>query len=153
MRFFARGPQRCGNEDAKLDAPRGRRDAISDYTKEGGIAMISTNYFHAIDGRIRIHISEVKGAAVKAREAEAKLMGYVGIISVSANPTSGNVLINYDSHRISQGDVFQDLWTLGYLREGKLTASSVQTNTSAHSNWGETITRFALEALFLALTG
>jgi hypothetical protein len=153
VRFFARGPQRYGNEDAKLDAPRGRRDAISDYTKEGGIAMISTNYFHAIDGRIRIHISEVKGAAVKAREAEAKLMGYVGIISVSANPTSGNVLISYDSRRISQGDVFQDLWDLGYLREGKLTASSVQIKRSDHPEWGETIARFALEALFLPLTG
>jgi len=115
--------------------------------------MISTNYFHAIDGRIRIHIPEVKWSGVKAREIAAKLMEYEGILYVSANPTTGNVLINYDPDRMSQGDVFQKLRDSGYLREGELTASSMQTITSAHSVLGDTITRVAVEALFLALTG
>ncbi len=115
--------------------------------------MISTNYFHAIDGRIRIHISEVKGSGVKAREAAAKILERAGILNVNANPTTGNVLINYDSHRISQGDVFKDLLNLGYLKAGKLTAPGMQTNSSARSQWSDMIARFALEALFLALTG
>ena len=37
--------------------------------------MISTNYFHAIDGRMRIHIAELKGAGAKARETVARLTG------------------------------------------------------------------------------
>src|SRR5208337_1273894 len=115
--------------------------------------MISTNYFHAIDGRIRIHIPEVKWSGVKAREIAEKLMEYEGILYVSANPTTGNVLINYDPGRMSWGDVFQKLRDSGYLREGKLSGWSVQTKTSDHSDWGGAIARVALESLFFALTG
>ncbi len=115
--------------------------------------MISTNYFHAIDGRIRIRIPETKGSGVRAKEIAAKLMEYEGILYVSANPVTGNVLINYDPDRMSQCEVFEKLRDSGYLREGELTASSVQTNASARSNWGETVARFALESLFIALTG
>ena len=114
--------------------------------------MISTSYFHATDGRIRIHIADVKRSGEKARQAAAKLMGYQGIVNVNANPITGNVLINYDPDRISQGDVFQALLDSGYLREEKLNASSMQRMRPGHSQWGETIARFALETLFLALT-
>lgn len=80
-------------------------------------------------------------------------MEYEGILNVSANPVTGNVLINYDPGRISGSDVFQALWGLGYLRESRLSATNVQTRTSPHSEWGDTIARFALEAFFFALTG
>jgi len=115
--------------------------------------MISKDYFHAIDGRIRIHVSEVKGSVVKAREAAAKLMEYPGIVDVNANPTTGNVLIYYDPHRISYGDVLRDLRISGYLRETGLPGPGAQTGKSGGSQWSDAITRFALEALFLALTG
>ncbi len=115
--------------------------------------MISTNYFHAIDGRIRIHIEEMKGSWEKARETAAKLTELEGILNVSANPTTGNVLINYDPRRMSQGDVLQALWGLGYLRKGKLTVLNEQTRRSGRSELGDTVTRIALEALFFALTG
>ncbi len=150
--IFARGPQRFGDEAGEIRPQR--KDAISDYyVRKEEVAMISTNYFHAIDGRIRIHIPEIKGSVVKAREAEARLMGFGGIANVIANPITGNVLINYDPRRISQGDVFQTLRCSGYLRQGENTPSSVQINTSAHPNWGEAIARLALESLVLALTG
>ena len=115
--------------------------------------MISTNYFHAIDGRIRIHIAELKGAGSKASETVARLTALEGILNVTANPTTGNVLIHYDPGRMSQGDVFQALWDLGYLRKGKLTPLNGQTNRSGHSVLGDTVTRVAIEALFFALTG
>ncbi len=115
--------------------------------------MISTNYFHALDGRIRVHIAEVKGAGAKARETVARLTALEGILNVRANPTTGNVLINYDPGRMSLGDVFQALWDLGYLRKGKLTPLNGQTNRSGHSVLGDTVTRVAIEALFFALTG
>jgi hypothetical protein len=41
--------------------------------------MIRTAYFHAIPGRMRIHIREAKGSPAKAREIENKLMGYMDI--------------------------------------------------------------------------
>ncbi len=115
--------------------------------------MISTNYFHAIDGRMRIHIAELKGAGAKASETVARLTGLEGILNVTANPTTGNVLIHYDPARMSQGDVFQALWDLGYLRKGKLAPLNSQTNRSGHSVLGDTVTRVAIEALFFALTG
>jgi hypothetical protein len=115
--------------------------------------MISTNFFHAIEGRIRVHVPELKGAGAAAREVSAKLMQCDGIVYASANPATGNVLINYDARRISYGDVFQSLWGLGYLRKGKLEPINDQANRPVSSKLGETVTRFALEALFLSLAG
>lgn len=115
--------------------------------------MISTNFFHAIDGRIRVHIPELKGSGAAAREVSAKLMECEGIVYASANPTTGSVLINYDARRMSYGDVFQNLWGLGYLRKGKLEQVNEQANREAGSKLGETVTRFALEALFFSLSG
>jgi hypothetical protein len=69
---------------------------------------------HAIDGRLRIKVPAVKGAPDKAVELERKLQRLEnGINHVTVNPTTGSVLILYDSRQIGQQEIFESLERLG----------------------------------------
>lgn len=69
---------------------------------------------HAIDGRVRIKVPNVKGSPVKAAELENQLQRLGdGIDHVTVNPTTGSVLILYDSHQIGQREIFASLEHLG----------------------------------------
>jgi cation transport ATPase len=76
---------------------------------------VDTSYVHALEGRLRIKIPRVKGAAGKAQEVERHLRQSAGIEDVSANPTTGNVLILYNSRLIDQEDIIFSLKEVGYL--------------------------------------
>jgi len=112
--------------------------------------MISTNYLHAIDGRIRIRIPEVKGSWAKAQELKDRIINYQGINDVRPNPTTGNVLIIYDPQRISQYDILKGLYELGYLQDGRSIAAGLP-GSAYGSDWGSAFVRVALEALLSAL--
>ncbi len=113
--------------------------------------MISTNYFHAIDGRMRLAIPGVKGSWAKAQELKGRIINYQGIIDVGPNPTTGNVLIIYDPQRISQYDILKSLCELGYLQDGRSIAAGLQAISADGSGWGGALVRVALEALLTAL--
>jgi hypothetical protein len=69
---------------------------------------------HAIDGRVRIKVPAIKGSPVKAAELENHLRRLgEGIDHVTVNPTTGSVLILYDSHQIGQHEIFASLEHLG----------------------------------------
>ncbi len=72
-------------------------------------------YIHALEGRLRIKIPQVKGAVRQAQEVERHLVLITGVEDVSANPTTGNVLIHYNSRLIQQQDIISWLEKLGYL--------------------------------------
>ena len=76
---------------------------------------VDTSYVHALEGRLRIKIPRVKGAARQAQEVERHLRQSAGIEDVSANPTTGNVLILYNSRLIDQEDIISSLKEVGYL--------------------------------------
>ncbi len=76
---------------------------------------VDTSYVHALDGRLRIKIPKVKGAAGQAQEVERHLRQSAGIEEVSANPTTGNVLIHYNPRLIDQEDIIYSLKEVGYL--------------------------------------
>lgn len=80
---------------------------------------INSSYFHLLDGRMRIKINEVKGSPVRAQEIENKLLEISGIEYITANPTTGNVLILYDHHQIHSMQIINALKDLGYLHEDK----------------------------------
>jgi hypothetical protein len=145
---IARGLLRCGNDDAEIRPHR--QVAISGYTKEGGIAMISTNYFHAIDGRMRLGIPGVKGSWAKAQELKDRIIHYRGINDVSPNPTTGNVLIVYDPKKVSQYDILKRLYKLGYLQDGGSIVAGLPVSAGG-SDWGSAVARVAIEVLFSAL--
>ncbi len=78
---------------------------------------ISTDYLHALEGRIRIKVPEIKGSPAKADELEKQVQWHSGIHSIRANPTTGNVLIYYDSQQTAHTNILQTLYELGYLQQ------------------------------------
>jgi hypothetical protein len=69
---------------------------------------------HAIDGRLRIKIPSIKGSSAKAADLERQLRCLAeGIEHVTANPTTGSVLITYDPRQVGQRDIFEGLARLG----------------------------------------
>jgi copper chaperone CopZ len=72
-----------------------------------------SSYVHAIDGRLRIKVPVIKGSPTRAGQLERALEVLPGIQYVKANPTTGNVLVLFDSRILSQQQVVQRLAELG----------------------------------------
>jgi heavy-metal-associated domain-containing protein len=108
------------------------------------IMKVTPSYIHALDGRLRIKAPTVKGSPARGLEVESRLRQVDGIDHVTANPTTGNILILYTSCRIAQHEVLDILHTLGCLQEqpaAKTGASdSVETRPSFSETLGEALT-------------
>ncbi len=76
---------------------------------------VDSLYVHALEGRLRIKIPKVKGAAGQAQKVERHLRQSAGVEYVSANPITGNVLILYNPRLIEQGHIITSLKEAGYL--------------------------------------
>jgi Heavy metal associated domain 2 len=79
-------------------------------------------YVHAINGRIRVKVPEVKRSLKFARRIEAWLGSFEGIHEVRANPVTGNVLILHDPERIAGREILAALIAAGYMGMGIATA-------------------------------
>ncbi len=77
---------------------------------------MTNGYLHRLDGRLRIKIAGVRGLPERAAILERQFAGLTGLHTVSANPTTGNVLICYDPERLRERDVLQALRRLGWHR-------------------------------------
>ena len=86
------------------------------------MATSAPEYFHTIDGRLRIKISAVKRSPANALHVERRLAMLEGITEVSANPKTGNVLVHYDAELVDQHGVLVSLHGLGYLEHEPATA-------------------------------
>ncbi len=75
-----------------------------------------TDYLHALNGRMRIKITEVKGSPAAAEEVTRYLLSCHGIDEVNANPITGNVLILYNANKISQEGILDLLQDASYLK-------------------------------------
>jgi hypothetical protein len=82
-------------------------------------------YVHSLEGRLRIKIPRIKGAAGLAQEVERRLRQSPGLEYVSANPTTGSVLILYDPGLTTQEDILSSLERLGYLSQPPSTRPGV----------------------------
>jgi cation transport ATPase len=106
-------------------------------------------YFHALNGRLRIKISKIKGSAPKAMEVEQLLREVEGIRHVQANATTGNVLIRYHPDQIDQSAVLHALQRLGYLRQDEVVQTPDRRHSGALEGLGEamaeTLVRTAIE--------
>ena len=76
---------------------------------------IQTDYLHALEGRLRIKVPGVKGSPHMASEVEELLSSVGGIDAAEANPRTGNVLVLYDSSRLTHGDIIETLRTAGFF--------------------------------------
>lgn len=76
-----------------------------------------TDYLHALDGRMRIKITDVKGSPATAEEITRYLLSFHGIDEVNANPITGNVLIIYDPGQLSQARILDLIKYAGYFQK------------------------------------
>ena len=66
---------------------------------------IVSSYVHALEGRLRIKVPELKGSSLKARDIEGHLGLCPGVEEVSANPVTGSVLVMYHPRLIGQDEI------------------------------------------------
>jgi hypothetical protein len=105
-------------------------------------------YLHVLDGRLRIKLLQVKGAPQRALAVEQLLHGLNGVTHVTANPTTGNVLVLFTSAVTSQHNIITALRQTGYLRDAH---AAEQSQTSLMSMVMHSAIEWALERLVLAL--
>jgi hypothetical protein len=96
---------------------------VSGYFSANGVQGIDAmmpvfEYVHAINGRIRVKVPEVKRSLAFARRIEGWLRSIEGIREVRANPVTGNVLILHDTDRIAMREILGALIAAGYMGMG-----------------------------------
>ena len=106
-------------------------------------------YLHMLDGRLRIKIPHMKGSPQRALAVEQFLLGLAGITGVTANPTTGNVLVFFTPAVTHQDDIIAALQGTGYLKEGD--HASEQDRKSLTSIVVQSAVELAIERLVLAL--
>jgi hypothetical protein len=119
------------------------------HRKEITHVNVVSPYFHALNGRLRVKIAELKGSPMEALGVEGQLRKREGINHVKANPTTGNVLVLYDPAKIGQSEVLAALQRLGYLRENNSMQPSARNPSRAYEGLGramaETLVRTTME--------
>lgn len=113
----------------------------------------SSTYLHVIDGRVRVKIQAVKGSPQAADLLGQRLRRHEGVLSVNANPVTGNVLVHFDPSVTSVEAILGRLRQMGYL-SGHLTPLPVADNGKSPTNgvsvlanpWTKTLIQVAAEA-------
>jgi copper chaperone CopZ len=77
--------------------------------------MAYTDYLHILDGRLRIKVPEVKRSPEKALQVEETLKNLNGVTHVKANPTTGNVLVLFESELVTHECVVSRLKSINCL--------------------------------------
>ena len=82
-----------------------------------------SSYLHVMDGRLRVKIPATKRSMSKALAVEQVIGSLPGISRVAANPTTGNVLVLFDSAQLTHDQILSALKNAGYLQEPVLPSS------------------------------
>jgi len=77
----------------------------------------SASYVHALNGRLRIKIPELKGNPLRAQEIENQCNLMTGMQQVSANPVTGSLLFIYNPHLLKQKEIGAVLREMGYFQD------------------------------------
>jgi Ca2+-transporting ATPase len=109
---------------------------------------VSSAYLHALNGRIRIKLTGVKGSPVTASLVEERLHRCDGVVDVTANPITGNVLIIYDPARVKQAALMEELRPFGAAQSDSgsgATARPAHDRPTAARRLAETVMSTVLE--------
>ena len=113
-----------------------------------------SSYLHVMDGRLRVQILETKRSVSKALHVEQLIRALPGITRVTANPTTGNVLVLFDSAQLTHDEILSALKKAEYLRT-PAAASTFQFTARMVETLSHVVARSVTEALmeraFLAL--
>jgi hypothetical protein len=130
----------CGGEEYRAGEPK--------------VMRVPSAYVHALEGRLRIKVVEVKGNEEAAWEVEARLSTIAGVDKATANPQTGNVLVLYDPAYTSHNEVVEALQSWGFLQPDHPEAShrgvGIGRDTLANTLVRSSV-EFALQRLFTAL--
>jgi copper chaperone CopZ len=100
-----------------------------------------------MDGRLRVKVPETKRCVSKALHVEQVIRSLPGITRVTANPTTGNVLVLFDSEQLTHADILAALKKVDYLREPASTTSSFQFTARMVDTVSHAVARSVAEAL------
>lgn len=111
--------------------------------------MVQSSYIHTLKGRLRINVSCLKGNKSRATTLEQDLRGLEGVRQVTANPMTGNVLIEYDSARLKHGYLVDWLCEHRYLApmNGRVRHMEPQSGSPAFG-MAQTLLWSAMETVF-----
>ncbi|MCS6842732.1 MAG: heavy-metal-associated domain-containing protein [Caldilineales bacterium] len=112
----------------------------------------SPSYLHVIDGRVRVKIQAVKGSPQAADLLAQRLRRDEGVLSVHANPVTGNVLVHFDPTVTGVEAILGRLRDMGYLN-GHVAPQPVAANGKSPAGasvlanpWTKTLVQVAAEA-------
>ena len=106
-----------------------------------------SSYLHVMDGRLRVKIPETKRSVSKALHVEEVIRSLPGITRVTANPTTGNVLVLFDSEQLTHDEILSALKKADYLREPSSTSSLFQFTAPMVDTVSHAVARSVAEAL------
>jgi copper chaperone CopZ len=113
--------------------------------------MGDRSYLHMLDGRLRIKVAEVKKSPMKVAEVKEKLQRLEGVTDVSANPTTGNVLVLFDPNRMTHGGIIDELKNLQCLVPHRFSATVGTVGTRISETVFRSMAELALERMLVAL--
>jgi copper chaperone CopZ len=124
-----------------------------------GAAQDTGIYLHALDGRIRVKSSNLKGASHKAAALEQQLRTHNGITEVTVNPITGSILVFYDTEQIAQQQIFDLLRAVNCLPEGPMLPTLLLPPPKTVAEFGQGLLRtvamstmeFAVQRLVFAI--
>jgi hypothetical protein len=99
---------------------------------------------HVIDGRLRIKVPEIKRAPLKALEVVQALRRLHGIHDVQPNPTTGSVLVLFESEVIGPEQIVLTLQCLGCLVYTSPTAPEPR----SHKGVGQKLAEVLVQSIF-----
>lgn len=70
-------------------------------------------YMHSVPGRLRVKTPLIKGKEQTAKHVEVFLQQIRGVYSISTNPITGSIIINYDVKKVSSRTLLQVLQNRG----------------------------------------
>ena len=100
-------------------------------------------YVHDIPGRLRVKTPSIKGNHMSAREIEGLVNALPGIVSVTTNPVTGSVVVNYDSTSINSKEILNMFRKEGYWNPSE----TVGGGTAMQDTLSQTTSRFIGKAL------
>jgi hypothetical protein len=113
----------------------------------------AASYVHALTGRLRIKLPEIKGNPMKAQEIENHFHLITGMQQVSANPVTGSLLLIYDPHLLQQEEIMAVLKELGHFHDFDGWPASFGSSASSNQGVMEKITATLASGLMeVALT-
>lgn len=88
-------------------------------------------YMHSVPGRLRVKTPLIKGKEQTAKHVEVFLQQIRGVYSISTNPITGSIIINYDVKKVSSRTLLQVLQNRGIFDSARAVTNDQYIQNSA----------------------